>query len=192
MPQDRIEGKVESQAEKPKKVFNLFEMSDPEKEKLRTKISENGGKITVFMHVLSTVQPQDSAYMAENSHVIQEMSKVLNSESSPAIFLFEYINKMDDLKTMLGQDASLKNDICLVPTMRDFGYAVNPGEPDLPFLRREDGHLSDEGFAYVEKSKKGLAAILKDLGVTKMVVGGTKLEIVNGVIGRCVGNFMKY
>ena len=45
---------------------------------------------------------------------------------------------------------------------------------------------------YVFEGFTIFAIILRDLGVKSLLVGGTKLDIIDNKIDRCVGNFISF
>ena len=64
-----------------------------------------------------------------------------------------------------------------------------PGKP-VPKDRLEEGRLAEEGQEYAREGTEKFITFLDDIEVKKILVGGTSLEIIDGELDRCVGNFI--
>jgi hypothetical protein len=62
----------------------------------------------------------------------------------------------------------------------------------MPVLRGVDGKTLDGTFEYAEASVKMFVEKCAAAGVKKILIGGTSLEIKNGELDRCVGNFIVF
>ena len=121
--------------------------------------------------------------------VSQIFKRTIFSEQSSPIIIFEngiFVNRWKEVL----QEANMPKDIYLVPTIFNYPHPVVPGKPEIT-EKDEKGQLKNESFPYVEEGFKLFVESLNEVGVKKVLIGGTKLEITEGEISRCVGNFIR-
>lgn len=142
----------------------------------------------VFIHPLAI--PDKGFEDGDRDRIFQVVVKTMFSKVAPPIIIFDEERFLDIWKTQL----SVKNppeNIYLVPTLRDYPYPIIPGRPE-PLERDREDMITEKDYEYVNEGIAIFIQLLNEVGVKKILVGGTSLEIIKGNLNRCVGNFIRF
>jgi len=177
---------IESRATEAKKeepVFELFNLTGEQTLKLRQEIEKHKGLIRVFVHpIVRTVK--------NHKRVEDIFSRVVDSTKAPPVIVLDNEDMMGKWKSSINRVGHLlTNKIYLVPTLPDFPSPVIPGKPQPPD-RRNEGKMREEDFEYVHEGIVMLIKLLSGLGVKKIMVGETSLDVLDDHLNYCVGNFI--
>lgn len=168
--------------------FELFNLSPDQKQKLKDRVEKHNGLIRIFIH--PDVEPIDNSEIENQQRVKDIFFKSIFSENSPPIIVFEnnenIVNNPESLEKSLGTP----EDVYLIPTIKDYPYPIVPGTEE-PMGRDEKGQILDEDLRYIDLGFAYLVKYLNELGVKKILVGGTSLAIDGGHLTQCVGNFIE-
>lgn len=174
--------------EKENRIFDFFEMEGEQFEKFKREVEEHDGLVRVFIHPIS--EPEVGHTPETRDRLLSVLGRTIRSEVAPPIIVLEEYDKMNLWKVIF-KDEELKNDIYLLGTVPNDPYPVIPGQP-MPVLRGEDGKTLGGTFEYAEASVKMFVEKCAAAGVKKILIGGTSLEIRNGELDRCIGNFIVF
>jgi len=170
-------------------ALELFDLNIKQKIDLSARVLESKGLIRIFIHPISE---WTSEKPVENQNRVTKILKsTVYSEKSPPIFILENGDLLQYWKKIFKENTPPK-DIYLVPTMWNFSYPLVPGIPE-PTEEDENGHLkkTPETDKYIIDGFNNLVNLLNQAGVKQILIGGTKLEIKDGELYRCVGVFLK-
>ena len=180
---------LESNLKKPKSEgLEFFNLDAKQKKELASKVSESGGLVRIFIHPISGWTSDE---ITENQdRVTQVLKRTIYSEKSPPIIILENDHLAEQWKKIF-ENTPPPKDIYIVPTIWNFSYPIVPNNPNLP-ERDEEGRLKQntETDKYITEGFIKLIETLNEAGVKKILLGGTKLEIEDGHLYRCVGNFI--
>ncbi|MEI8061800.1 MAG: hypothetical protein WCG97_00685 [bacterium] len=169
-------------------AYELFSLDESQKEVLRKRVEEHDGLIRVFIHPIAT--PSDGYQEDDKSRVQGILTRTISSPNSPPILVFENSKFINVWKT-IWEEKNMKQDLYLVPTMYDYPYPLVPGKPE-PEDKDANGHFLDKDWSYVKEGMVAFTNAIVDIGVKKVLVGGTSLEIKDDILNRCVGNFIRF
>lgn len=179
--------KVEQKKENP--VLELFNLSEEQKRELKERVEEHKGLVRVFIHPIAKLK---KGKILENRERVSDiLVRNMFSEKAPPIIVFENAGAIEGWKKLTEKHTKITKEIYLVPTILYYPYPIVPGKPE-PSGRDVDGNLREEDYDYVEEGVAIFMKSLNDLGVKKIVVGGTSLEVLDGRLNRCVGSFIAF
>jgi hypothetical protein len=168
--------------------LELFNLSVEQEMELFSRVSESKGLVRIFIHPISDwISGEETK---NQDRVTKILKRTINSEKSPPIIILENGELIKCWKEIF-EKMTLPNDIYLVPTMWNFSYPLVPGKKYL-LKRDEEGRLkkNKETDEYIMEGFINFVKSLNKVGVKKMLIGGTNLEIKDGEIYRCVGSFL--
>lgn len=184
-----MENIPEASKEKVKFAYELYDLDEAQKDELRKRVQESDGLVRVFVHPI--VQRKDGEPIENQGRVFEVLGRTLSSEKSPPVIILENLVSVDIWTGSVGDRSAVAKDIYIVPTIHDYPYPLVKGKPE-PEERDENGWLKDEDFEYVEQGFSDFVKFLDSVGVRKVLIGGTSLEIREGYLTQCVGNFIEY
>jgi len=180
-PEKTIEQKKEE------KVFELFDLNEQQKLELKEEIEKHKGLVRVFIHPIAKLKSGKILKNKERVHDI--LSRTIFSEKAPPIVVFENAGAIEGWKKSIEKHTQITKNIYIVSTIPDYPYPIVPGKPEP--IKDKDGSLQDKDDNYIEEGVIMFIKFLKDMGVEKILVGGTSLEIIHDQLNRCVGNFIR-
>ena len=183
-----MESKSETLNEQVQFAYELYKLSDEQKEELKDRIKKFDGLIRVFVHPLAV--RADDKPIENHDRVLKILGRTLSSENAPPIIVLENSSRIEEWKESRGDKSSVAHDVYVVPTIRDYPYPLIDGKSEPS--KDDSGCLRDEDFTYVEEGFKNFVEFLNSIGVKKVLVGGTSLEIREDHITRCVGIFIQF
>ncbi len=187
MPSESI-GKIEPSKEN--SVFELSSLTEQQRTSLKRRVEEHKGMVRVFIHPIP--QFEGGKILENQERVSAILSRTFFSKQAPPIILLEDMRGAENWKMVLDEfSPKIPNAIYIVPTIPDYPFPLVPGKKD-PLLRDEKGWIREQDFDYVEEGVLAFIKILNDVGVKKIMVGGTSLEIIEGDLSRCMGNFIRF
>lgn len=169
-------------------AFDLFGLSNEQRNKFKNQVEKSNGLIRIFIHPLAHLNGPEK--IENQDRVIKILSKNLYSEKAPPIIIMENEGGLENWKKSI-EKLDLEKDVYLLETLRDYPYPILSDRPN-PLEDSAEGILSTNGLKYAEDGCKKLISILKEAGVTELLVGGTSLKIIDGTLTQCVGNFIRF
>jgi hypothetical protein len=181
---------IEKTVENPERgsSYDLLTLDEEKKVELRKRVEDHAGLVRVFIHPIAV--PGSGYPEDDKARVRGILTRTLMSPSSPPIIVFEN-SKFTEVWEKIWKERKLTQDVYLVPTMFDYPYPLVPGKPE-PESKDVNGHFLDKDWSYVKEGIVAFTNALVDLGVKKVLVGGTSLEIQDDILNRCVGNFIRF
>ena len=167
------------------KVLEFQELSVEQGQDLKEKIKQHNGLVRVFIHLLRTPDNYEE-------RVLDPFVRILNSENTPPVFLFEDIRDFEHMKRLLSEPSNvkIKNPVYLVKTLERVPYPVLVDRPLPPPQKNRE--ISDEYLAYGSRSMAEFFVRMDILGVKKILIGGNNLVINGKETQECVANFISF
>jgi len=186
----REQGTVAEQ-KKEDSTLELFNLTEEQKSELKLRVEEHKGLVRIFIHPM-VVESKNGEPLKNNERVFAILARTIFSEKAPPIIILENGIAIESWKLGIEKlSHKIPQKIYLVPTMHDYPYPIVPGKPE-PLERDEGGRLQKKDFDYVDEGSKTFVKFLNDLGVKKIMIGGTSLKILDNRLNLCVGNFIEF
>ena len=168
------------------KVLEFENLTQEQKEELKERINEYKGLIRVFIH--------SASILAMHKNELQEpLIRVLKSEKSPPLFFLEEGRFFKALERAIGaanEKGLLARPIYGIRTLKNLPYPIMKDKLPPP-AEEINSKISEENLSYGTKSTGIFLFNLHELGVRKILIGGSELIIdESGNINKCVGNFI--
>ena len=170
------------------KGLELFNLDVRQKIELFSRVAESKGLVRIFIHPISSWTSKEET--ENQDRVTKILKRTINSEKSPPIIILENEQLVEHWKKIFEKSTPPRN-IYIVPTLWNFPYPIVPGRPDN-LERNDHGGLikNQETDKYITDGFMKFINLLNDVGVKKMLIGGTNLEIEKDQMYKCVGNFI--
>lgn len=173
----------------PGQALELLKLDQDHEDALRVEIERHDGLVRIFIHPLAHEYIRDITGGSIENHerVYKILGRTMTSENSPPIFIFENEQIVTILWKPIANRLKPPKDFYVIPTLLDYPYPVMTEGLEIP---RDGKVLTDEALPLIESEFKKLIELFLRLGIKKVLVGGTSLEIRGDQITRCVGNFL--
>jgi len=178
--------------------FGFFNLSESQKEKLKSEIEQAGGEIEVVVHPFFTSHENREAEsprlkdyrkdFPDRNNAIEEMHNHLaerlkeGKPGTPPLFLFEEKPFLPDAEKMLADKVGeeMRGDLYVVSTRHE------SGKPELP-----KGVVNDD--FYFNDPWNSTADMLNKIGVKKITIGGAYFDnrYANAPFDGCAGEVIK-
>lgn len=181
-------------------TIRFNEMNELELEAFSKLVEKSRGVVRIFIHPRNYVG--GSTYQEEtaefNGRPIALAEKPLNmlmavatNENAPPIIIFENKSLFADTEEIFNREeivSNLSHPLYLIQTLDNYPY-IKLKDRDEP-ERDATGTIVGDYEVYLKEGMVSLIERLKSLGVKKVLVGGTDLEINEEGLDKCVGNFI--